>query len=76
MAVSENKYLTPIAQRTILSDDALSVLVPLLEDLVGLSPSGIRGVFESQGFALQEWEKVRTDSLTIRGTVPAATGAA
>jgi len=76
VAVSENKYLTPIAQRTILSDDALSVLVPLLEDIVGLSPSGIRAVFESQGFALQEWEKVRTDSLTIRGTAPAVTGAA
>ncbi len=29
IAVSENKYLTPIAKRTIVSDNALSVLVPI-----------------------------------------------
>lgn len=76
VAVSENKYLTPIAKRTILSDDALSVLIPILEEIVGLSPSGIRAVFESHGFALQEWEKTRTDSLTIRETATAPTGVA
>jgi HAD superfamily phosphoserine phosphatase-like hydrolase len=68
VAVSENRYLTPIAQRTVLSDDALSVLVPILEEIVGLGSNGIRAVFESHGFALQDWEKVRTDSLTIRET--------
>src|SRR6267143_5701004 len=31
IAVSENKYVTQIASRTVLSDDALSVLVPILE---------------------------------------------
>jgi hypothetical protein len=35
IAVSENKYLTQIARRTILSDNAISVLVPILEDIVG-----------------------------------------
>jgi hypothetical protein len=30
IAVSENKYINQIAQRTVLSDDALSVLVPVL----------------------------------------------
>jgi HAD superfamily phosphoserine phosphatase-like hydrolase len=68
VAVSENKYLTPIARRTVLSDDSLSVLVPVLEEIVGLDASGIRSLFESQGFVLQEWDKVRTDSLTIRET--------
>ena len=68
VAVSENKYLTQIARRTILSDDALSVLVPILEEIVGLDPPGIRALFESHGFVLQEWDKVRTDSLTIRET--------
>jgi len=33
IAVSENKYITPIARRTILSEDALSVLVPMLEEI-------------------------------------------
>lgn len=68
IAVSENKYLTPIAKRTVLSDDALSVLVPILEEIVGLDAHEIRALFESHGFVLQEWDKIRTDFLTIRGT--------
>jgi len=68
IAVSENKFLTPIARRTVLSDDALSVLVPILEDIVGLSPAQIRALFASHGFVLQEWDKIRTDALTIRDT--------
>jgi phosphoserine phosphatase len=68
VAVSENKFLTPIARRTILSDDVLSVLVPVLEDIVGLDAAGIRALFGSHGFVLQEWDKARTDSLIIRDT--------
>jgi HAD superfamily phosphoserine phosphatase-like hydrolase len=68
VAVSENKFLTPIARRTILSDDVLSVLVPVLEEIVGLDTSGIRDFFGAHGFVLQEWDKARTDFLTIRGT--------
>jgi hypothetical protein len=67
IAVSENRFLAPIARRSILSDDALSVLVPILEDIAGWSdPLRIRGLFERHGLAIQEWEKVRTDFLTIR----------
>ena len=66
VAVSRNVYLAPIARRTVLSDDALSVLVPVLEEIVGLDTGGVRALFESHGFVLQEWDKVRTDSLTIR----------
>jgi 2-hydroxy-3-keto-5-methylthiopentenyl-1-phosphate phosphatase len=65
IAVSENKYITQIARRTILGDDALSVLVPILEDIVGWDAIQIRTFFEAQGFVLREWDKVRTDSLTI-----------
>ncbi len=68
VAVSENDYLAPIARRTILSDDALSVMVPILEEVVGLDARGIRDLYESHGFVLQEWNKVRRDSLTIRET--------
>lgn len=68
IAVSENKYITQIASRTILSEDALSVLIPVLEDIAGWDTGRIRRMFESHGFLLQEWEKVRTDSLTIRNT--------
>jgi phosphoglycolate phosphatase-like HAD superfamily hydrolase len=69
IAVSENKYITPIAKRTILSDDALSVLVPMMEEIGAWDSTRIRALFESHGFVLQDWEKVRTDSLTIRETV-------
>ncbi|HEY2012446.1 MAG TPA: HAD-IB family phosphatase [Bryobacteraceae bacterium] len=65
IAVSENRYITQIARRTILGDDALSVLIPVLEDILGWTPMRIRAFFESYGFILQEWDKVRTDSLTI-----------
>jgi len=68
IAVSENKYITPIAKRTILSDDALSVLVPMMEEIAGWDSTKIRALFETHGFVLQDWEKVRTDSLTIRET--------
>ncbi len=36
IAVSENRYLTPIASRTILSENACSVLVPMVGGLVWL----------------------------------------
>ncbi len=67
VAVSEAKHIAQIARRSVLSDDALSVLVPILEDIVGWDSVRIRSLFESQGFLIQEWDKVRTDWLTIRG---------
>ncbi len=66
IAASEAKYIAQIAKRTIVSDDALSVLVPILEEIVGYEPSQIRALFEKHGFLIQEWDKVRTDWLTIR----------
>jgi HAD superfamily phosphoserine phosphatase-like hydrolase len=67
IAVSENKFIAPIARRTIMSDDALSVLVPLCEDIVGWRDTlRIRALFERHGLQIQEWDKVRTDFLTIR----------
>jgi 2-hydroxy-3-keto-5-methylthiopentenyl-1-phosphate phosphatase len=75
VAVSETKYVTRIARRTVLSDDALCVLIPILEEIVGWEPQRIRSLFRSHGFALQEWDKVRTDWLTIRGAEPAGSEA-
>lgn len=71
VAVSENKYLAPLAQRSILSEDALSPLVPVLEEIVGWrNPMQIRKLFETYGLQIQEWDKVRTDWLTIRALSP------
>jgi phosphoserine phosphatase len=68
IAVSENPYIAPIARRTILSDDALSVLVPILEDIVGQDALAVRALFERHGLQIQGWDKVRTDFVTIRDT--------
>jgi len=70
IAVSEAKYVVQIAKRAVLSDDALSVIVPVLEDIVGWDATEIRALFESRGLSIQEWDKVRTDWLTIRETAP------
>jgi HAD superfamily phosphoserine phosphatase-like hydrolase len=66
IAVSEAKHITRIAQRTVISDNALSVLVPVLEDVVGWDATRIRQLFASHGLVLQEWDKARTDWVTLR----------
>src|SRR5215470_10066164 len=66
IAVSENKHLAPIAKRTVLSQNSLGVLIPILEDIVGWDRAQIRAFLETQGFVIQEWDKVATDVVTIR----------
>jgi len=65
IAASEAKLVAQIARRTIIGDDALSVLVPVLEEIVGMNAARIRAFFEEHGLAIQEWDRVRTDWLTI-----------
>ncbi len=65
IAVSENKYLAPIAQRSVISDSALAILVPILEEVVGWDSTSIRELFEAKGLLIQQWDKVQTDMLTI-----------
>ncbi|OLC37814.1 MAG: haloacid dehalogenase [Gemmatimonadetes bacterium 13_1_40CM_4_65_7] len=66
IAASEAREVAHIAKRTVISDDALSVLVPVLEEIAGFGPSQIRALFEDHGLVIQEWDRVRTDWLTIR----------
>jgi HAD superfamily phosphoserine phosphatase-like hydrolase len=68
IAVSENRQLARIARSTLLSDDASSVMVPILEKVLGWGVGEIRSLFESHGLTLQEWEKARTDRVTLRET--------
>jgi phosphoserine phosphatase len=71
IAVSENKLLSGIARRTILSDDAFSVTVPILEDVMRWGVGDIRALFETNGLTLHEWEKARTDRVIVReGRLP------
>jgi phosphoserine phosphatase len=66
IGVSETRSIMEVAQRTVLSDDALSVLIPVLEEIAGYDPQGIRALFEANGLVIHEWDRVRTDWLTIR----------
>ncbi len=66
IAVSEARDIAQLAKRTVLSEDALSVLVPILEEVVGAGHREIRALLERHGFMIQEWETVRTDWVTIR----------
>jgi phosphoserine phosphatase len=66
LAVSEAPHIAQIARRTVLSDDALSVLVPVLEDIAGWRRPAIRALFEEQGLHIHEWDRTRTDWVTIR----------
>ena len=76
IAVSENRYITQIARRTILSDNALSVLVPIFEELLGWDAMRIRALFHANGFVVHEWDKVRTDTLVISRTAELGSAAA
>jgi 2-hydroxy-3-keto-5-methylthiopentenyl-1-phosphate phosphatase len=75
IAASEARHIAQIARRTVISDDSLSVLIPVLEEIAGYDHSQIRFLFEEQGLLIQEWDSVRTDWLTIREG-PALAGAA
>jgi HAD superfamily phosphoserine phosphatase-like hydrolase len=70
IGVSEVKHVTRIARRTVLSENALGVLVPVLEEVAGWSAAQIRELFAAHGLTVQEWDKARTDWLTIREAAP------
>src|ERR1700745_1747470 len=66
IAVSEVKFITRVASRTVLSDNAMSVLVPVLEEVLRWDSAKIRRLFATYGLTLREWDKMRTDMLTIQ----------
>lgn len=65
IAVSESQTIARTAKRTVLSDNAMAVLIPILEEKVGWTSPLIRDAFEEHGLILKEWERARTDWLTI-----------
>jgi len=65
IAVSENSQLARIAKSTVLSDSAFSILVPVLNQILGMRTPQIRALFESNGLVLDDWERDRTDRVRI-----------
>jgi predicted HAD superfamily phosphohydrolase len=68
IAVSEAKFISRIARRTVLSDNAMSVLIPVFEEVLRWDSVKIRRFFTTRGLTLREWDKTRTDMLTIEDT--------
>jgi phosphoserine phosphatase len=66
IAVSETRDVTQIAKRTVLSSNALAMLVPILEEVAGWEQPQIHEFFEGNGFLVREWARARTDWLTLR----------
>jgi phosphoserine phosphatase len=66
IAVSEAPNVSQVAKRTVLSTSALAVLAPILEEIAGWERYRIRSLFEANHMLIQEWERVRTDWLTVR----------
>ena len=74
IAVSENTQLARIARATVLSDNAFSVMVPVLDQILDWRTSSIRELLERHGLTLQAWDKARTDRVQIgdgRASLPA-----
>jgi phosphoserine phosphatase len=69
IAVSESKDIGRIAKRTVLSDNATSVLAPILEDALQWDAHQIRALYEMHGLSVQGWDKVRTDWLSFHHAV-------
>lgn len=65
ISVSENSQLARIAKATVLSDNALSIAIPVLDQVFGWRPADIRSEIEARGLLLADWQKARTDRVTI-----------
>ena len=75
IAVSDNKQLARIARSTVISDNAFSIMVPVLDQILDWRAGEIRGLLERNGLTLHEWEKARTDHVRIAPAPPMPTAA-
>ncbi|MBI4335232.1 MAG: haloacid dehalogenase-like hydrolase [Candidatus Omnitrophica bacterium] len=61
ISVSLAPYMGHICRRTIISDNALAVIVPILEDILKYEEGQVRKFFEERQHTIQEWNKSRTE---------------
>ena len=50
-----------------LSDNAFTTMLPVLEQVLRWPTREIHALFEANGFALQEWERARMDRVSLAG---------
>ena len=65
ITVSPLPYMGHICRRSVISDNVLSILVPILEDLLKYDQEKTRAFFEDRGHAILEWNRADTEWLDI-----------
>jgi phosphoserine phosphatase len=65
IAVSDNRQLARIAKSTVFSDNAFSIMVPVLDQVLDWRTGAIRDLLERHGLTLEAWEKARADHVQI-----------
>ena len=65
ITVSPSPYMGHICRRSVISDNVLSLLVPVLEDLLKYDHEKIRAYFEGRGHPILEWNRADTEWLNI-----------
>jgi 2-hydroxy-3-keto-5-methylthiopentenyl-1-phosphate phosphatase len=65
ITVSPSPYMGHICRRSVISDNVLSILVPILEDLLKYDKEKIQAYFEGRGHPILEWNRADTEWLNI-----------
>ncbi len=65
ITVSPAPYMGHICRRSVISDNALSILVPILTDLLKYDQGQVRKFFEDRKHAILEWNRADTEWLEI-----------
>ena len=65
ITVSPSPYMGHICRRSVISDNVLSILVPILEDLLKYDQEKVRAYFEGREHPILEWNRADTEWLDI-----------
>lgn len=61
IAVTPASFIGHICKKTVISNDALSLIAPILEDILGFSHEEIKSFYEKLGHPIQTWEKAKVE---------------
>ena len=65
ITVSPSPYMGHICRRSVISGNVLSLLVPILEDILKYDHERVRAYFEGRGHPILEWNRTDTEWLDI-----------
>lgn len=65
ITVSPAPYMGHICRRSVISDNVLSILVPILQDILKYDEASVRKFFEDRKHIILEWNRADTEWLDI-----------